>query len=128
MRYFFWGLLSHLFRGGVVVELYYYFVLFVVERGTRLRAGRDGRPSLRFGGSWYHCALLFEDRELVVYAIVVFRLVLCRGLYALQLLPHLRWGWTSTRGFRVFDADAYNLFHLLGGYSATGFDLFLHRF
>lgn len=131
MRYIFWSLFSHLFCKGAIVELHYYFVLFIIERRTRLRTGcvgRDNRSGLQFRESLYCCALLFEDCEFVVYIIIMLKLLLCQRLYVFQLLPHLCWSWTLIYWFRVFNANTYNLFHLFDGYFATSSNLFLHGF
>ena len=88
---YFGSLLFHFLRRGIIVELDYYFIVLIVEKRTRFFVDHYCRPSLWFGGSYCRYLLFFNNCKLVAYAILLLGLLLRKGFYIFERLPHLRW-------------------------------------
>ncbi len=125
---FFRGLLFYHLRRGNIVELDYYFVVFIVEGRTQLRVGCHCRLNIWFEVGYCCCLLFFQNSKLVVYPVLLLRLLFCELFYTFKLLPHLSLRCSATRRFRILDADTYDLLYLLNRYLVACFDLFLDGF
>lgn len=128
MSNLFGSLLSYFLCRDIIVEFDYYFIVFVIERKMRLLDSCHCHLDLQFRESYYYCLLFFYNCKLLTYTILLLGLYFCKKLYAFEHLPHFCQHQTATRRFRVLNADVYDLFYLLNGYSIASFNLFLYRF